>query len=315
MKDVIIFDTNAIHHEGLGAFLGGRELLRQLEPDAEFYIPELVLDEVKRQKKRKFDKSKAQLLGNDLVKSFSPDLSEIESMDIDAHIEQIQQNENFAFQTIPCVHGEVVDQFRSMAILNQAPFNKDSDKGFKDACIYVSVLNHLEQLGDRSVFFWGRDGRLKEAFDVHPTVTVVNTLETYHRKSSRFLMDDYFFGILSTELEFDVTSEDIGRTWRNNADNWIIEVIKNDSTYLVEIESREVVIAVEEEDLDGKVSALVSSGSFSRTHSAVADLIDLVSLLSPQHLESLNQAAEANSQVNWLLSDDDVKEFFDALNP
>ena len=54
MKDVIIFDTNAIRHEGLGAFLGDRELLRQLEPNAEFYILELVLDEVKRQKKRKF---------------------------------------------------------------------------------------------------------------------------------------------------------------------------------------------------------------------------------------------------------------------
>ena len=104
----------------------------------------------------------------------------------------------------------------------------------------------LRAVGRTFGFLLGRDGRLKEAFEVHPNVTVVNTLETYHRKSSRFLMDEYFFGVLSTKLEFDVTSEDIGRTWRNNVDNWIIEVIKGESTHLVEIESREVVNAVEE---------------------------------------------------------------------
>lgn len=314
MKDVIIFDTNAIRHDGLGAFFGGRELLRQLEPDTEFYIPELVLDEVKRQKKRKFEKSKAQLLGNDLVKAFSPDLSEIESMDIDAHIEQMQQNESFTFQTIPCVHGEVVDQFRSMAVLNQAPFNEDSDKGFKDACIYISILNYLENFAGRSVFFWGSDGRLKEAFKDHSPVQVVNTLEIYHSKSARFMMDDYFFGILSTELEIEIGSEQIAGTWRNKSDNWIIEVAKDGRTYLVEAESRQVVGFVEEDELESKVSALVSSGSFVSTHHAVADLKELIPYLSTQHIEDINRSSEDNSQVNWVLSDDDVEEFFDILN-
>lgn len=316
MKDVIIFDTNAVRHTGLREFFRSRELLRQLEPDAEFYIPELVLDEIKRQKKRKFEESKKQLMGNDLVKAFAPDLLQIESIDIDSHIDTMQLNETFEFQTIPCVHGEIVDRFRSMAILNQAPFNKDSDKGFKDACIYVSVLNYLESLQNRSVFFLGNDGRLKEAFDAHPTVVrFVNTIESYHRKSSRFLMDDYFFGVLSEKLESEITAEDIGNKWRNNADNWIIEVIKSESTHLVEIESREVISAIEEDNLEGKVSALASSGSFSRTHSAVSDLIDLVPFLSPQHIESLNQAAEDNRQVGGIITDSDVEELFDALNP
>ena len=314
MKDVIIFDTNSIRNTGLNTFLGERELLRQLSPDADFFIPELVLDEIKRQKIREFETAKNQLLKNKLVKAFSPDLSNIESLNIDAHIEGMQNNESFPFETIPCVHGEVVDQFRSMAILNQAPFNKDSDKGFKDACIYVSVLNYLDNLGGRSVFFWGNDGRLKEAFDVHPSVAVVNNVESYHRKSSRFLMDEYFFGVLSGELKAEVSAEDIGNTWRNNADNWIIEVVKEGKTYLVEIESREVVSDAEEDDLDGKVSALTSSGSFTSTHTAVDDLKDLVSFLSPQHIESINQAAEDNSQVYWVLSDDDVKKFFNAVN-
>ena len=315
MKDVIIFDSNSIRHTGLREFLGNRELLRQLKPDADFYIPELVLDEVKRQKKRKFEESMNQLLGNDLVKAFSPDLSGIESLDIDAHLEEIQQNEPYDFEIIPCVHGEVVDRFRSMAILNQAPFNKDSDKGFKDACIYVSILNYLENFEDRSVFFWGSDERLKEAFKAYPTVQVINTVEIYHSKSARFMMDDYFFGILSTGLSVDINSEEIVKTWRNKSDNWIIEVAKDGCTYLVEVESRQVVSFVEEGDLESKVSALVSSGNFASTHSAVADLAELIQYLSTKHIESIIQAAEENSQVSWVLSDDDVKEFFDALKP
>lgn len=314
MKDVIIFDTNSIWNTGLSTFLGERELLRQLSPDADFFIPELVVDEIKRHKKREFNTSKNQLLKNKLVKAFLPDLSHIESLDIDAHIEVMLQNEPFPFETIPCVHGEIVDQFRGMAILNQPPFNKDSDKGFKDACIYISVLNHLDSLEDRSVFFWCKDGRLKEAFEANPSVTIVNDLDRYHRKSSRFLMDEYFFGVLSEELETEITAEDIENTWRNNSDNWIIEIIKDERTHLIEIESREVVGVAEEDNLEGKITTLTSSGSFSQTHTAVAVLTDLIAYLSPQQIERINQAAKDNDQVGWLLSDDDVMEFFGALN-
>ena len=230
MKDVIIFDTNSIRHTGLSNFLGKRELLRQLEPDAEFYIPELVLDEIKRQKKRQFDESKNQLLKNELVKTFSSDLSEIESLNIDTHLEEMQRDEPFRFEIIPCVHGEIVDRFRSMAIVNQAPFNRDSDKGFKDACIYISVLKFLETLEERSVFFWGNDGRLKEAFESQTAVEVVDSIESYHRKSSRFLMDDYFFGVLSEELSLEIEAADISNTWRNNSNNWIVEISTDDCT-------------------------------------------------------------------------------------
>ena len=314
MKDIIIFDTNAIKNQGLNNFLGGREVLRQLEPDADFLIPELVVEEIKTQKKREFVKTKKQLFSNQLITAFSIDLSSIEAIDIESHIEQLKETEEFNFEIIPCVQGELVDQFRHMAIGNQAPFNKDSDKGFKDACIYVSILNFIPELSDRSIFFWGSDGRLKDAFEGHDSISVINSLELYHQKSSRFLMDDYFYGLLSDELNSPIDESNISGTWKNKDDNWVVKISIAESVFLVEVDSREIVSKIQEAELESKISDLVYSGGFSTTHSAVSELQPLIPFLSSEDIQRINTAVEDNNQIRWIADDDDVEEFLEELN-
>ncbi len=314
MKDVIIFDTNGIRNTGFNEFLGNREILRQLLPDADFLIPELALDEVKRQKKIEFEKVKRELLSNQLVKVFSPDLSSIKSTDIDTYIAQMQDKEQYSFEVIPCVHGELVDQFRLMAILNEAPFNKGSDKGFKDACIYISILNFLPTLKDRSVYMWSNDDLLKEAFEKHENVTVINSIETYHQKSVRFMMDEYFYGILTTEIGEPVTDDNIVNSWKNFDDNWVIDILVNEKTYLVEIDSREIVAVTEEDSMEATVNELINTANFATTHVKVTKLLPLTNFLSKNNISKLKKASKNNYQFKGAIGYGDVEEFLQELS-
>ena len=114
--------------------------------------------------------------------------------------------------------------------------------------------------------------------------------------------------------EVEIGSDEIKKTWRNNADNWVIEVSKDEVTHLVEIESREVVNRVEENELQEKIEALIGSPDFQSTHSAVAELVDLVSYLSTEDIQKLNQAVEENNQVGGIIDDDDLEKFFKFVN-
>ena len=201
-----------------------------------------------------------------------------------------------------------------MAIGNQAPFNKDSDKGFKDACIYVSILNFIPELSDRSIFFWGSDGRLKDAFEGHDSISVINSLELYHQKSSRFLMDGYFYGLLSDELNSPVDESSISATWKNKDDNWVVKISIAESVFLVQVDSREIVSKIQEADKESKILDLVDSGGFSATHSAVSELQPLIPFLSSEDIQRINTAVEDNNQIRWIADDDDVEEFLDELN-
>ena len=63
---------------------------------------------------------------------------------------------------------------------------------------------------------------------------------------------------------------------------------------------------VEKDDLIQKLS---KSPSFTHTHVLVAKLAKFDEF-SPEHVEQLVAAAETNSQVEWILDDDDVKAFY-----
>jgi hypothetical protein len=58
---------------------------------------------------------------------------------------------------------------------------------------------------------------------------------------------------------------------------------------------------------------LITSGSFSDTHSAVAKLEELRSTLSTEDVEKLLNAALTNNQISWIASDSDVFAFFTAV--
>lgn len=62
------------------------------------------------------------------------------------------------------------------------------------------------------------------------------------------------------------------------------------------------------------ITNLVSSKSFAQTHSAIADLNSLVSDLSTAEALSLLTAITENSQISGIITDSDVKKFYEELH-
>lgn len=61
------------------------------------------------------------------------------------------------------------------------------------------------------------------------------------------------------------------------------------------------------------MNALVQSGSFSSTHSAISKLEPFAETLTFEDVSKLAEAALTNSQINWISSDVDVRTFFKSI--
>lgn len=68
----------------------------------------------------------------------------------------------------------------------------------------------------------------------------------------------------------------------------------------------ETVQAVKEQAIE----ALVNSKNFHQTHIAIANLTDMIPLLTVTDAEKLFEAVLENQQINWIISDTDVNSFF-----
>lgn len=60
------------------------------------------------------------------------------------------------------------------------------------------------------------------------------------------------------------------------------------------------------------VEDLALSGSFARTHLAIAEL-EKIEAFTPQQVETLIKIAETNQQVRWIIDDPDVRAFYERL--
>lgn len=65
--------------------------------------------------------------------------------------------------------------------------------------------------------------------------------------------------------------------------------------------------------IDNAVAALVHSSSFFETHQAVAALATMLHQLRKEDAEKLVNAAIDNNQIGWIVSDPDVRDFYQSL--
>lgn len=74
-----------------------------------------------------------------------------------------------------------------------------------------------------------------------------------------------------------------------------------------------VVLTRPRNEIDAAILQLVDSGNFTTTHSAVANLNTYLQHLTKQDAERLFRAATDNSQIRWIISDEDVNDFYLSL--
>ena len=193
-KYKVIFDTNFLYNdEGLiDTFLGQRSELKDFLKHSEIIIPDMVLDEIKHQKRKRLEEKRDSFLSNPFHSLRRVDKTGTKKFDIEGWIEQLMNNETIPFSSISLTKNRQEDM-RSLSLQNSPPFERKSDKGFKDAYIYFTVLEFLENNKDiEKVFFVTRDPRLKLAFQGNPRVEIIETYSDFVKCLSSYFKGRIF---------------------------------------------------------------------------------------------------------------------------
>ena len=162
-KLVVMFDTSVARNEDLKDFYGLSDTWKGISnmKNVKLCIPQMVVDEIKAQKIRKFNKDKKESEKN-----------------INERINQLLKRENYII--IDIKNTDILYEMYELAVNYKPPFEKHDDfkisetekrkkgrgdKGFKDAYIYFTILEYANNNPNDKILFYVNDNRLLEAFD------------------------------------------------------------------------------------------------------------------------------------------------------
>lgn len=315
MKEKVIFDTNIVRNPETNNFLGGREELKSFLQVADIVIPQVVIEEIKRQKRKKLQGNKNRFLANPLHKILSVNEDDTKSFNIENYIDELIEKEEFTFETIDVKDNDILPQIKDLAINKKPPFEAgdNTDKGFKDSLIYFSVLEYLQEIPNKNVFVCVKDGRLKEALDVHQNIIVVESYDEFKQKSVSQFYDNYFIQQVEKELSIEITEDDIIEHWTNFDDNQNVYIKTNDDEFIVEVDAGEIVNTANKNQFLENIQTLISSTSFNITDESVDELEQYKSLFSQKEISSLLIAAYDNTQIRWIIDKEAITQFFGPL--
>ena len=315
MKEKVVFDTNKIRNTEINHFLGSRVDLEKFALVADIVIPEAVIQETVRQKKSKLKSNQDKLIGNPFHSLVGLEKEDTKAYNLDEHIDNLKSSETIPFEVIDLKDFQVLEQIKELAYKKKAPFeDKDNtDKGFKDAIIYFSVLEHLQEIPNKKIFVCTDDIKLTEAFNRHHNIVVIKTFDEFKNESISQFTDEYFLEKLNNELTPDVTNTNIKEFWYGINDNKILLVNVEDEDYVVEIDSGEIVGSELRHKYAANVNHLVNSNSFRNTHKRIAEVSPYINYLSDEEILKILNASIDNEEIRRIISDSDVKEFIGEL--
>jgi rRNA-processing protein FCF1 len=258
--DAVFLDTNAIRNPDLKCFFGQIAKFQQLARIARIIVPRIVIDEIKWQK---MDKARREL--DTFRSNYFSSLVDYNYQQFQQHVEdQIQHLYQNASSEIAFLERALkpdinhLDRLQSLAVTKTPPFDTGSDKGFKDACIYLTIIQYLEEAAG-SVFLFTNDGKLKEAFSAHDRVKIVKEPDDYFNIRQGYFKEDYFLENLVADISerisdgeniglfgsaFEVTKADISvqNITLNSDDEWVVGVnlATHPLEFTVDFYSREI---------------------------------------------------------------------------
>ena len=252
MPDAVFVDTNQLRHEGAEGFFGNLAALEQLARVADLHIPAIVIEEIKWQKRRKLRSDLDKFKSNYFFQHVQADADAMEAH-IEVRIEELYQAAAAEIEFIECPLAEDIlhlPHLQDLSLKKLAPFDLSGDKGFKDACIYLTINQFLDTTDDE-VFLLSNDGRLGEAFAENPRVHVLKSADAFFDNRSSYFREDYFLqrmsGAFNEEYQEDganiaLAAGDIRSVDMNEDDEWIITVQNETANFVavVDFYSREV---------------------------------------------------------------------------
>ncbi|MFA7275874.1 MAG: PIN domain-containing protein [Pseudobdellovibrionaceae bacterium] len=210
MTDAVFLDTNIIRNADANSFFGNASKFQQISRLVQIYIPKIVIEEIKWQKWEKLRISLDSFKDNYFCSLIGCDAEHL-SGHIPEKIAELYDNaqSEFAFTEIS-LRQELghIDHLKDLAVQKLAPFETKSDKGFKDAYIYLTIKQFLAENASH-IFLFTNDGKLKEAFHGHELVTVLTEPDQYFDNRSSYFKEGYFLETLNTDFNERIASGDI----------------------------------------------------------------------------------------------------------
>lgn len=240
IKEKVIFDTNFLLEKKLKNFFGKKDQLEKFSKVADIIIPDMVLKELSEWYRRNFEKEKEQFLKMALPNLLTHNTNSIK---IEDNLKQLLELETTLFQIIDLKNPKYLFDMKELALKKEPPFVPDdgSDKGFKDAYICFTVIEYLEEIEDKYIFFVTNDKLLKMAFSKYPNIRVIENYDEFIKKSISVLYDDYFISKLKSEIDVDIEKENIIDYLIDANENQILSICINDKNYVVEVDSGEII--------------------------------------------------------------------------
>ncbi len=316
MKEKVIFDTNAVNNDDSNYFFGNRKELALFAQSAEIVIPKIVIEELRRKKTRKLLSKRQSFIDNPFHRFKGLTKEETKQYNIDEHIQNLLDNEEYDFTIIDLKDNSVFDNIKELALKKQPPFEKsdDTDKGFKDALIYFTILEYLQEIPDKYIFVCVKDGRFKEALQKHDNIIIVKDYSEFKQKSISQFFDDYFIESVNIEItDVEITKEYIVEYWHNINDNQNVLIKVEDDEYIIEVDSGEIVGSSKPELYKPNIELLIKSDDFETTHNAIEELSSFENYFSDEDIFKILNASFSNEKIKWIINEDDVKEFIGTL--
>jgi len=311
----VIFDTNFIRNTEAKHFLGGRSELEKFARVAELVFPDIVIEEIKNQKRKNLEKNKSSFLSNPFHWLRNLDRDDTQNFDIESHIAELETNETLKYSVIKLTDYSVLEQMKELALKKLPPFEAgdNTDKGFKDACIYFTTLEYLQSIPDKMIFVCCKDERLQEAFKKHPNIIVIDSYDGFLKNSITRFYDDYFIEKLQSEIHADIRKEHIVDYWLNTNENRVLRIEIDGEKYALEVDAGEIVAYEKVATYSEAINTLRNTSAFATTHSAIEALNPYIHFLSDDEVIKILEAVDTNNQIYLIIGDDDVKQFISTL--
>lgn len=311
-KRIAIFDTSVIDGEkNTDSFFGGRDELEKFSAICEVVVPDLVIDEIKKHKKRHLTSTKSKFLSNPFRFMLGIEDEAVNALGIDEVIERLLTSEVISHTVIKLSKEDALERIRTMCHECVAPFGENEDKGFKDAYILLTIEEYLENIEDEQVFVVVKDGKLREAFEKLQKLTVIRDFDEFELFNKAQFIEPYFLERLSETIEEKVDEASVLNADFNINNNWVLEIDTDEKPTFIEIDFKnKEIIGFAKVRLPNGINNLVNSGSFDTTDEWVEKLSDYVQYFNNAELIELIKGSVSNNQIYWIAGKETLKQFF-----
>lgn len=276
-KNVVVFpDTNSLESGSLNTLFGHEPQFVELASVATIVLPNVILDEITRHKKHAFQQELSRLSKSPLRGDLDIRQESLDELNFEDRMAAIRESCKVSFEKASLTASKSAFQrIYSLAMSNKPPFDKGSDKGFKDACFVLTIDEYLKSHPQvtRSIVI-SEDSRVQDYFHGEGREIVSNVDECLH-------------AILEPT---EGNNSKFNKTTTGASPN---------AAFAKESSEKTCAVAFAED--------LAHSRSFQETHDIVSRYANAnFSNITASEALAILKACINNNQVSYLLSDNDV---------